>query len=312
MLLRRFVATIADYFTSIRYRLEFCIRGRDHRMPLDRAARLCATVFERRLRTRSVWFCFDEDTETYRTENVDGLEGRINLSNITREIARDGNIYRAVRFADNVAFPACFPRDWSKVKHQVFWDIQSNTLVGQSDLAFHLSDQTHQMPVILDVATMQIIHLDSHMLIGMAVSEETVAEAADENLSAALYNALFTIREHEGVRFAVVGCYLPFKAALLLAPNLREIAEPILGWPLFAVIPRRNFMYLYDARCFENGVTDIFEKIPGLGNVVLEEFDLGAYPLSTEIFEITDEGVRAVAEYRRHPPDAVAEEAQAG
>ena len=311
MSIRSALAAVADYATALRYRLEYRIRGRDYRMPLDRAARLCATVFERQLRTRGVWFCFDEDTETYRTENVDGLEGRINLSNITREIARDGDIYRAVRFADNVVSPVCFPNDWSQVKHQVIWDIQSNTLVGQSDLAFHLSDQTHQMPVILDPETKQILYLDSHMLIEMSVSEETVAEAADENLSAALCNALFTIREHEGVRFAVVGCHLPFKAALILAPNLREITEPLLGWPLFAVIPRRNYMYLYDARCFDNGVTDIFEKIPGLGNVVLEEFDLGAYPLSTEIFEISDDGVRAVAEYRRHPPSEMAEEAQA-
>lgn len=311
MLLRRFLATFADYLTSIRYRLEFRIRGRGYRLPLDRATRLFATLFERRLRSRGAWFVFDVDMDTYRLANVDGLESAISLSNVARELASDGDIYRAIRFADNMLLAVGYPKDWSTVKHQVLWDIQSNMLEGQSDLTYHLSDQTHQVPVILDPETKHILFLDSHMLIEMNVSEEMIEQTADENLCAEARNAVFIVREYAGVKYAIVSTDLPSKASLILAPNLREIVEHNLGWPLFAVIPRRDFMFLYDARCFDKGAEDIFEKVPGLGNIVLEEFELGAYPLSTEIFKITDEGVRAVAEYRRHPPDGVAKAAAA-
>jgi hypothetical protein len=306
MIFRSAFAAAADYLTALRYRLEFRIRGRGYRLPLDRATRLFATLFERRLRSRGAWFAFDVDTDTYRIANADGLESAISLSNAVREFAGDGDIYRAIRFADNMLLAVGYPKDWSTVRHQVLWDIQSSMLEGQSDLTYHLSDQTHQVPVIFDPETKHILFLDSHMLIEMNVREEMVEQAAYENLCAEAWNAVFIVREYAGVKYAIVTTHLPSKASLILAPNLREIVEPNLGWPLFAVIPRRDFMFLYDARCFDRGAEDIFKKVPGLGNIVLEEFELGAYPLSTEIFKITDQGVRAVAEYRRHPPDGVA------
>jgi hypothetical protein len=310
MTFRRALANIADCLTALKYRLEFRIRGRGYRLPLERAEQLGATIFERRLQACGAWFAFDEVTETYRVENIDGLEGRVCLSNIARELSGDGDIYRVVRFAKNLLSGVSYPHDWSKVKHQVLWDIQSNTIVDQSDLTFHLSDQTHQVPVIFDPNAKQLLFLASHMLIAMSVSEEIVGRAANKNLSVELRNAELLVRELDGIRSGTFHSLLPFKAALILAPNLREVAEPVLGWPLFAVIPNQSSVYLFNAKDFD-GVTGFFETLPGVGDYVFEQFEFGAYPLSTEIFEISDEGVRAVAEYWRHPPGEMAEEAQA-
>ena len=309
MTFRRALANIADYLTALRCRLEYRIKGRDHRMQLDRATRLCATLFERRLRSRGAWFAFDEDTATYRVENIDGLEARVSLSNIAREIASDGDIYHAVRFADNMLLGITIPDDWSKVKHKIFWAIETNDLVEQSDLATHLSDQTHQVPVLFDLDSRSIMQLPAGLLLDMNVSEEAVAKAADENLSAELRNAELAVTEQDGVKMGFIHSQLPFKAALILAPNLREKAESVLGWPLWAVIPNRDWACLFNARDFD-GVSEVFEVMPGLGGWVLDKYDFDAYPLSTEIFEISDEGVRAVAEFRRHPPGKIAEEAQ--
>ena len=157
MTFRSALANIADCFTSLKYRLEFRIRGRGYRLPLNRAIQLCVTLFERRLRSRGAWFVFDEDTGTYRVANVDGFESTISLSNVVRELAVDGDIYRAIRFADNALIAVSYTYDWPTVKHQVLWDIQSNTLEGQSDLAYHLSDQTHQVPVIYDPETQHVL-----------------------------------------------------------------------------------------------------------------------------------------------------------
>jgi len=295
---RSLLHAITDTILALRYRLEYRIRGRDYRMPLDRAARLCSILFERQLRRRGIRFAFDEDTETYRIDCADGMEGTISLSNVTRELAGDGDTNRIIQFADNMLVPASYPDDWSKVKHRALWTIQPNTLVRQSHLVFHLSDQTHQVPALWDPQTKQLLMLESHMLLKMSISEEAVAEAANEYLSVELRNAELIVRELEGVKAGFIHCRFPFKAALILAPNLREVAEPILGWP---VIPNRNTLCLFDADDFY-GVSGIFEVMPGLGGWVLDQYELGAYPLSTEIFEISGQGVRAVAEYSRHPP----------
>jgi hypothetical protein len=301
MNIRQHLSTLVDRAIAIRFRLEFWLRGRDYRMPIERATRLFASLLEREMRRRGIWFSFEEDTQTYRLEYADGQIGRLSLSNVARELATDGDTGRVTRFARNMLTPIQAPTDWMKVKHQVLWDIQSNTIVGQSDLAIHLSDQVHQAPVIFDPQTSQILFLDSALLIEMSVTERTVAEAADANLAAELRKADIVVRELEGRRTGFVHSELPFKAALILASNLRKIVKPILGWPLFAVIPNRNNVYLFCADDFDS-MDHFFQTVPGLGGHVLEQYELGAYPLSTEIFEITDEGVRAIAEYARHPP----------
>lgn len=263
--------------------------------------RLFAKLFERQLRLRGFWFSFDENTQTYQFEHVDGFVRVVSLANVSREFATDGDTNQVTRFADNMLSPPLIPTDWQAIEHKVFWEILSNTLEEQSDLAFHLSDHTHHMPVIFDRDSSQILFLYSRLLIEMSVTEDMVARAADRNLAVELRKAEIGVRELEGVRAGFICSGLPFKASLILAPNLREVAEPVLGWPLYAVIPNRSALYIFAANDFD-GVADMFRTLPGLGAYVLDEHDCGAYPLSTEIFEITDKGVRAVAEYRRDAP----------
>jgi hypothetical protein len=301
MTLRRLLAPLVIRFIAFRYRLEFRVRGSDYRMPIERAARICTKLCEREWRMHGLWFSRGTDNRIYFVDCGNGFDATVNLFNVTRQFAKYGDAYSVMQFATSILDDVPSLDDWKKTERQVYWTIQSNDLIDQSDLAIHLSDQTHRALVLHDPATDNFLGLESHMLIDMSVSEEAAAAAADANLAAALQRSDLIVRVHRGVRFAMIYTELPFKASLMLAPNLRKVVEPVLGWPLFAVIPRQNFMYLYDARCFENGAADIFEKLPGLGEVVLEEYEHGTYPLSTEIFEITDDGVRAVAEFRRHP-----------
>lgn len=302
MIIRRLLAPLVDRAIAFRFHLEFRLRGSNYRMPIERAARICAKLCERELRLHGVSYSRNADHSTFLVDRGDGYDARLNTFNVTRRFAKDGNIYPIIDLVESTLDDIPYLDDWPTVRHRVFWTIQSNSLADQSDLATHLSDQTHRVPAVFVPEAESILWLSSHALIGMKVTEAEVAEAADLNLAAELERSELIVRQFQGVRYGVINSPLPFKAALILAPNLRDVVEPVLGWPLFGVIPRRDFMYLYDARCFENGASDIFDKLPGLGAVVLEEYELGANPLSTEIFEITDEGVRAVAEYRRNPP----------
>lgn len=81
----------------------------------------------------------------------------------------------------------------------------------------------------------------------------------------------------------------PYKASLLLARNLKERLPSSLGWPVIAVAPARDFVYLVRK-------TD-FEKAGGLGAIVLREFNNSGYPISTEVWEISDTGMDAVGYY---------------
>jgi hypothetical protein len=56
-----------------------------------------------------------------------------------------------------------------------------------------------------------------------------------------------------------------------------------------AVAPDRDFLYLWAARH-----TDFVHRV---GKGVVREYLKASYPLSTEVYEINDEGIRAVGAF---------------
>ena len=109
------------------------------------------------------------------------------------------------------------------------------------------------------------------------------------NLGRALTEASVESQDLDAVQLGFIGTSLPFKASLILAPDFRQVVEPLLGWPLLAVFPDRDFLYLWAARH-----TDFAQRV---GPVVVREYSQASYPLSTEVFEITDSNIRAIGEF---------------
>jgi hypothetical protein len=62
-----------------------------------------------------------------------------------------------------------------------------------------------------------------------------------------------------------------------------------LGWPLMAVAPDRDFLFLWAARH-----TDFVGRV---GSVVVREYSEASYPISTEVWEITETRIKAVGEF---------------
>lgn len=74
-----------------------------------------------------------------------------------------------------------------------------------------------------------------------------------------------------------------FKASLLLAPGLRSKVEPVLGWPVCAVAPCRDFVML-----FRDGDLDL---IPKLAGIVAHEFEGDPHhSLTVEVLRVWDDG----------------------
>jgi hypothetical protein len=117
---------------------------------------------------------------------------------------------------------------------------------------------------------------------------EAEAEAFS-NLAAVLARSSIEYKDIDGVRLGFVTTAIPFKSALILAPNLKEVVAPVLGWPLHAVMPDRDFLYLWDARH-----TTFLNRV---GGVVVREFAAAPYPLTTEVFEIGDGGIAAIGAF---------------
>jgi len=86
------------------------------------------------------------------------------------------------------------------------------------------------------------------------------------------------------VRLGIIETDLAFKTALI-----REVVSPTLGWPLLAVVPDRDFIYLWPAQHWG--------FIHRVGEVVVGELTTSPYTLSTEAFEIGDAGIEAIGAF---------------
>ena len=80
------------------------------------------------------------------------------------------------------------------------------------------------------------------------------------------------------------------KSALLFAPNIKEKMLKDFGFPFYAVIPVRDFCYIFSEKDF-----DFFSK--QLGTTVVKEYKESGYPITTEILKFSDKGVDAVGKY---------------
>ena len=127
------------------------------------------------------------------------------------------------------------------------------------------------------------------MLGNWKIAQADVEAVAANNLATLLAQTRVEHRDIDGVRLGFLASSLPFKAALILAPNLRQVVEPVLGWPLYAVAPARDFLYLWAAER-----ADFAGRV---GRVLVDEFTKSPYPISTEVFEISDRGIKAIGAF---------------
>jgi len=124
----------------------------------------------------------------------------------------------------------------------------------------------------------------------LGLSADEASERAWSNLGAAARRApQVTTGPVGGITLLSFAAAIPSNASLLLAPSLREVVSGVAGWPVLAVAPERDVVYLWNA-----AHRDLASR---LGSMVVRIHTSAAYPLSTELFEISD-SIRAIGSYR--------------
>jgi hypothetical protein len=81
----------------------------------------------------------------------------------------------------------------------------------------------------------------------------------------------------------------PFKASLILSPAFRDLVSPTHGWPVYVVVPCRDFAYVVrdDDRDF----------LGSLGGVIIDEYRKSGYPITKDVLQVSDHGVAAIGTF---------------
>jgi len=248
------------------------------------------TQFEDELLRRGHTFSLDLESGRHVVE-VEGWRMLISLDNLRRDVAADGDVGRIVRFVDSVVASVGASRA-ALSADRLYWCVESSDYEERAEYRFAMSNLVDRVLVHWSAEGNLVTWVTPSMLESLKLSEADAGDFAFRNLGRALSEASVESQDIDGVKLGYINTSLPFKASLILAPNLREVIGAVLGWPIMAVIPDRNFLYFWAAQH-----TTFIQRV---GGVVVREYSRSSYPLSTEVYEITDNAIRAIGEFPKN------------
>ncbi len=244
-------------------------------------------LFEEELGRRGFSFSIDEKSGRHIVE-IGERQLLISLENLRCKAHEDNILEQIAHFVDAV-IDSANPSKIALSVNQLYWCLEPNDYEECADFRVAISKCVDRVLVHLSDDELLITWVTPSMLETLGISAITAGEIAFKNLGRALSEALIETQEIEGVLLGLIGNSLPFKSSLILAPNLQDVMEKVIGWPLLAVTPDRDFLYLWAAQN-----TDFVRRV---GKVVVSEYSKSPYPISTEVYEITDKEIRAIGAF---------------
>jgi hypothetical protein len=241
------------------------------------------------LARRGLQYTLDSSSGRYAVQ-VGGTTLLLSVENLAREYRQEGDDACVARFLDSsLAVDPGVTTDWAEASKSVLFCLEPSDYVEGPEIRVSLSKQIDRVPTVVDEAKGRVTWISSRMLDQWGVSVRDVETTAMGNLAIAAASSSVEWQDIDGVRLGFLNTRLPFKSPVLLAPNFRSLVAEVIGWPLYAVVPDRDFVYIWAAKHIE--------FVEHVGAVVLEQYAASPYPLSTEVFEINDAGMEAIGAF---------------
>lgn len=255
-------------------------------------------IFEERLSALGVEFQIDGNG-CYSIE-ADKNSITANIENIAREYARDGDPDSVRRFADQIVDRVTYQTpSWELVQPYIRFQLEPDDYADGFDIILHhcVGDGLVKVFVYVSEDGRRITWISAELLRVWDATPDQVVSLAEQNMRKIVSEANIEILDGNGITLGMIATQeSPFKASLLLADNFRELVEPNLGFPLYAVAPCRDFVFLVPH-------TDR-NALGRLGDVVMEQFKNSGYSVTMDVLEITKDGLSSIGRFApKNSPD---------
>jgi uncharacterized protein YtpQ (UPF0354 family) len=224
---------------------------------------------------------------------IDDRTISVSLDNVRRNYHRDRNPQAVVDFVDQVTrdFFAEVPV-WDEVRPFVRYCLEPSDYENGFEGAVRdmVTDELCRVYVFTPPDGSRITWIDESMLRDWKVTRADVVRHADENMNAVVAATKLECEEIDGVKLGMLSTTeTPFKASLILSPAFRQLVSATHGWPVYVVIPCRDFVYVLS--------TANRDFLGRLGRVVVNEYRKSGYPITKDVLEVGDEGVKAIGTF---------------
>lgn len=243
-------------------------------------------IFEAELTKRGV--SFSSDSVGLYNVRTDLGTRMVNLENIQRNFQRDHDPEAVERFVDQVLSTFELP-SWDKARSLVYFSAEPSDYDFRDTIRYQISDRVTKVLVLTDIDESKITWLTPKDLATWGVTKDQVENAASANLSQLLNGKRLEIEEIDKVKLAMLPVDSVFKASIIFSPNFKSFVTTELQWPVLAVIPCRDFIYILSKKD-----KSLLNRI---GAVVQREYRESGYPITTEVLLISDKGIEAIGEF---------------
>jgi len=216
---------------------------------------------------------------------------KISLDNVRRSYEQEGTFDHLDNLVNSihshlmeVPIPA-----WEEAHLNVYCSLFPSDYDFCNFLHEKITDDFHKTYIYYDSG--QYIWINYDQLREWQIEEQMFKQQVEINMNVLLGNSNIEITETEdALRLAFFETSIEgVKSALLFSQNLKEKVEPLLGWPIYCVLPVRDFCYMFSQK--DEGL------LSRLGEIVLDEYSNSAYPVTTEALLLSDDGIKTVGKY---------------
>jgi hypothetical protein len=244
-------------------------------------------IFETELSKRGIAFSPPDKEGLYRVQTDRG-EVIVNLENIARDYQRDGDPKSVIHFVDRVLKTSEFPR-WEIAQSLVYFSAEPSDYDFRDTIRETISDKVCRVLVLTDVDEGKVTWLTPSSLSRWGVTRAQVEAAASNNMNRLLDGKRLEVEVIDGMKLGMVPITSVFKASIIFAPNFKTFVSTDLEWPVLAVLPCRDFIYVISEK--DKALLD------RMSAVVQREYRKSGYPITTQVLKISDEGIKAIGEF---------------
>ncbi len=216
---------------------------------------------------------------------------KVSLDNIRRDFERDHDTTIIAHYVGSLDLAVVeMPKSWSEVKDSIYISLFPSDYDFAEFVHEKVSDSVEKIYVYS--THRNFVWVGKSDLKKWNVSELDMIKQAKANGDSLLAKSKITFDTIENRKLGTLETDdETLKAALLFAPSFKDRVKKDFGFPFYAVIPVRDFCYIFSIKDF-----DFFSK--KLGATVIDEYEKSGHPITPEILKFSDKGVEVVGTYR--------------
>ncbi|AWK05962.1 hypothetical protein HYN56_17715 [Flavobacterium crocinum] len=221
--------------------------------------------------------------------NAEESDLKVSLENVRRNYERDSDDSHITDLVDVVISHLSKKEDWGNINDKVIIQFFPNDFEFDNIVHEKVTNEFSKVFALNLNNGFSFITTDD--LSDWKINFEELKKQADVNLEILLDKAKIEFEDIDNHKLGMINIEeIALKSSCLFSLKIKDLVQNTIGFPFYAVIPVRDFCYIFAEEDFE-----YFSQ--RLGSVVLDEYNGSGYPITTEILKFSEMGVKAIGKY---------------